>query len=480
MSRLIILFFVITAVTSIPLRAQAVFFDFEEWQENVLYDEPQNFLTLNFLSFFAALRPNVTQVPGVRGNAVRIENLQSLFDSTVIPGMLANFDIANFPHGGQAFPIVPDSLSGYIRFNLQPGDTGIIALVFKRAGVPVSVNIFPLFGAIDTFFFFQAPLQPSFIPPDSVLFLIAPSNLSDIAHDGSFIEIDEFKFVNSRQQQLANSSFELFETISFEEPEQWATPNLFSVISRRRPVVSKSTESFEENYSMRVENVQVNNYTLGMHDVFHGAFVGESGFGIPQPLPFSATGELSLSCHYKYRANHQDTGWLVLRPFYFDRATSERVFHEIVAIPLTESPNFIRAERKYKIPAGLRVDSVYFEVYAGNYFEGMDTLIEGNPKPGSTLWIDAISLSETVDVDNFSEELQLYPNPATDYLTLRVPEGKANIQYRIYNQQAQLMQVNSVKNASEIRFTITPLKAGTYLLEQRDGNSSRWFPFIKK
>lgn len=107
-----------------------------------LYEEPKNFTTLNFQSYFSSLATNVTKIVGVKGNGVRLEATRGILDTTVTPAFITNGDISNIPYGGVPINRMPDSLTGFIRTNFASGDTGVLAIFFKRVGIPISINIF--------------------------------------------------------------------------------------------------------------------------------------------------------------------------------------------------------------------------------------------------------------------------------------------------------------------------------------------------
>ncbi|MBK7466022.1 MAG: hypothetical protein IPJ43_03965 [Saprospiraceae bacterium] len=171
-----------------------------------------------------------------------MEATRGILDTTVTPAFITNGDISNIPYGGVPINRMPDSLTGFIRTNFASGDTGVLAIFFKRVGIPISINIFPITQNIATFTRFSIPLSPSAIAPDTVFFLLSSGSL-DRPKQGSWIEVDEINLTNSNIQ-MPNSSFENWEPIEIEEPLEWATPNLIPTLLRSKVPVTKTTDAF--------------------------------------------------------------------------------------------------------------------------------------------------------------------------------------------------------------------------------------------
>ena len=93
--------------------SQNIEYDFESWQKSQLYEEPKNFTTLNFQSYFSSLATNVTKIVGVKGNGVRLEATRGILDTTVTPAFITNGDISNIPYGGAPINRMPDRIHSH-------------------------------------------------------------------------------------------------------------------------------------------------------------------------------------------------------------------------------------------------------------------------------------------------------------------------------------------------------------------------------
>lgn len=440
---------------------QGYIFNFEDWQKYDLYEEPAVFETVNFQSYFSTFSPNVTKVNGPVGNAIRLENKRAMFDTTIVPGLIYLGDLVNLPNGGFPYNKVPDSLSGIIRYNMVANDTGFMVLVFKRIGFPVSFNVFPIVGSLDKFTRFSLPLIPSGIDPDTVFFLLASGNL-DNPKEGSFIELEELSFPNTLKQ-MPNHNFEQWEEVSFEEPEQWATANLISSLLRLPPTVVKSSDANEGNYSLQLEHRQINK--LGVNLSAGYCAIGETGSGQPTALPFKAN-QLKVSYSYKYQPKGLDTAWLVVRAVRYNPQIGGRELVHLYASPLLASSTYKSID--YTSPNFINEsDSIYIEIYAGNYYPGMPADKIGTPKQGSKLWFDNLQVRPTSasSVEVSYNTISISPQPANDFIEINLQEKMLG--YRILDAQGILLleKDHLTPEENKKRIQTDQLNSGRYFIQ---------------
>jgi len=129
---------------------------------------------------------------------------------------------------------------------------------------------------------------------------------------------------------------------------------------------------------------------------------------------------------------------------------------------------------------------------AGTYNTGSDLVLPARSlvtlQAGGTALKSASTdpdvLPEMEKPDN-SKNLVVYPNPASDYLYVTIPqeyEGSAG-KVKVYNQSGQIMVEEKIDNligSEQYEFDISNLSAGVYLIELSSGDNSHVQRFMKK
>ena len=111
------------------------------------------------------------------------------------------------------------------------------------------------------------------------------------------------------------------------------------------------------------------------------------------------------------------------------------------------------------------VQNVYFVFGAGNI--NVDFF---------TLNYDASSLSVS---DNIEAQINYYPNPVSDALTIAMPNGDFN-QYTIIDVSGKVIKKETIQNGlREVKLSVSDLSKGIYLIKLK-GIKNRTFKFIKK
>lgn len=92
-----------------------------------------------------------------------------------------------------------------------------------------------------------------------------------------------------------------------------------------------------------------------------------------------------------------------------------------------------------------------------------------------------ISTAAGIDVKNINLEHSVYPNPATDYLTLKVEEVElSTLKFQLFDMQGKLIKSSKLtSNITTIKLENLP--ASTYLLKVSDNQKLvKTFKIIKK
>ncbi|PLX08698.1 MAG: hypothetical protein C0596_05185 [Marinilabiliales bacterium] len=86
---------------------------------------------------------------------------------------------------------------------------------------------------------------------------------------------------------------------------------------------------------------------------------------------------------------------------------------------------------------------------------------------GSVVYIDYVRLGNTqltgIEAQNIISDFEIYPNPASDYLTLESSNRQDNETLLIYNSSGQLIKSFKLDN-DRMRISIEDLSSGIYFL----------------
>ena len=89
-----------------------------------------------------------------------------------------------------------------------------------------------------------------------------------------------------------------------------------------------------------------------------------------------------------------------------------------------------------------------------------------------------ISTTVGINETSINLEMSVYPNPTTDYLTLKV-EDNSNLSYQLYDLQGKVIE-NKKVNANSTIITMEALPKATYFLRVTDNkNTVKTFKVIK-
>lgn len=356
----------------------------------------------------------------------------------------------------------PDSIVGYYKCNVQPGDSAGLVLIFSISGSPIYFETFAFTGSQNSWARFAFPLN-SPLTPDSVFIGAASSNAINGFNitPGSWLMLDSLHFVGSGiTQQLPNLNFENWTNISYEEPDEWATLN---AITSKDSVfaVTKTTDSYSQTYAMKIESINPNIPYVEM------ATSGEFGQnGTIGGDPYNGLAIDTLQGYYKYSVSGVDTAGLVL------------IFRSGGSITglsgkmLTPTSNYTKFEVPFSIaqvPDSFRID------LTPSYIGMM----------GSELYVDELvfkSILTSLDQKSaLLKNINLFPNPTKTQLNLEwISEAKQmNIEIidglgRVYQSYSNL-----TKSGKRV-FDVSQLSSGLYFLRIKLDNEVISRRFVKE
>lgn len=278
--------------------------DFETWQ-SVDINEPTGAVTANlemFHRYGGSGQFLVTKVTDSHSGmyACKAETKVINNDTTfgyVVFGKTGE----NGPEGGYPYTQKPDSIVGWYKSNIVSSDSALLLVSFSLNGAPVYQNMFFLKGTHSTYTRFSFPLNlPTGFTCDTTLVGFASSNpfTEFVARPGSWITMDDISFVGTGiTQQIPNSNFESWNTLTFEKPTEWLT--LFDYLNNGS--VSKTTDKYAGVFAANIKTIQIGGNILNV--TFNGQQSDNGPIG-GQPFTLNAD---TLIGYYKYTPQGIDT-----------------------------------------------------------------------------------------------------------------------------------------------------------------------------
>ncbi|MCD4665492.1 MAG: PCMD domain-containing protein, partial [Bacteroidales bacterium] len=315
---------------------------FEDWTNQVLFEEPDQFTSSNILSYPSIGEPNVTKTTDAySGNyAVRLETVavdeESLTGAIFIgePGDEAVI-------GGVPFTERPDSIKGYAKYNVPAGDTAYVLALFKKLGIPLGICLVPFVGEQTEYQQFSMAVQwlNPILSPDTLATGVLSSSMFSEPIPGSWIIVDSIHFVGA-STPYPNGSFEDWNTFSSEEPDNWFTSNIFTLLAGEASV-TKSEDSYEGNFAVRIEStLTMWDDTLGL--VTNGTFGDDGPMG---GMPVDNIPDV-LSGYYKYTPVGPDTALAAIALYHYNETTgmTETLEENLIKLPAAEDYTYFEIE----------------------------------------------------------------------------------------------------------------------------------------
>jgi len=393
----------------------------------------------------------VTQItPGFSGNyAVRLErdSVNQQMPGAIIYG---NPDDEGFS-GGIPFADRPDSLVGYFNYNIEPGDSAWVMIYFKLNGTPVSNDLYYITGDHSSGFVRLAFMVNylSELTPDSLILGITSTNPNGDTGFGYLIA-DELSFTNT-SLLLPNGDFELWNSQTTEEPNNWFTPNFMLPIGSSLPVTKTTDHNFGE-YAIRIENILTPNGW-----VYGWAFTGPQGETGPLPGFPVTIKDSTLNGYYKFFPQNGDPMVIGVKMFEAGAEVGGGYFVNYSTVteytPFTTMINYNNGYTGTPDSA-----TILLLAFAGGQ----------SPLGNSVLYVDDLSFDALI---NYDPELKpkvpkvyLYPNPAHDYVMFDLGDSQNYpVEIQIYSLLGKLLKSETaVQNRYEMN--IRDLNTGVYLV----------------
>jgi hypothetical protein len=309
--------------------------------------------------------------------------------------------------GGVPFNESPDSVKGYAKYNILPGDSAFLYVFFKLAGNPIGVSFTNFTGSQNSYVQFESNIMWFGPPvmPDTMAVAIISSSPETSVNAGNYIILDNLSLIGSTGQ-IPNGDFEYWTPAGSEEPDNWLTSNAASMNSGG-PSVTKTTDAYEGQYAARLENMVIMNSDT-MSFITNG-HIGQNGPEGGMPVTHNPD---KLSFYYKYFPVGPDTALAALISYRYDATGDSTVKIEEIYVNLNSVSNYTYFEIQATYDSVPLADTVNIAFSAGNVEE--DTAYVG---VGSVLYVDDVQLTfkpkiNIQELEKLFKKSIVYPNPA--------------------------------------------------------------------
>lgn len=469
------LFALLTAFNPV-LKGQAISNSgFEMWSDIQYYEEPVGYTTTNVVTYYAGDGANVTKSTDAYSGsyALRLETIDGS-DGVVEGAAFIGKPAEGSFTGGIPYDDRPDSLTGYVKYNVAENDTAYVAAIFKKFGVPIGVSFGQFTGVQNSYQYFSIQVEwlVPIISPDTLAIALISSSIFAEPVAGNVLFVDDIQFVGTAAP-FPNGDFEDWIDLSAEEPDDWRTTNVFTIPASSTSV-SKSTDSHSGSYAAKIES-QVTNWgdTLGFITNGYIADDGPAG-GMPvEDIPAMLTG------YYKYAPTGQDTALAGLTLYHYNPATGSTDVLENAFIKLPPASDYTYFEIQvdyYSLP---EPDTVNIAFGSGNFdepgaFIGL----------GSTLIVDDIDITFKPHIVSVADqpagsEAKIYPNPVRETLFIEIK----NVLHQpaelvLFNAEGHIVYSKTIRDPGVSALQVDPLPAGLYFYRLNIGRFSQKGKFI--
>jgi hypothetical protein len=273
-------------------------------------------------------------------------------------------------------------------------------------------------------------------------------------------------------QTIPNTGFETWVDYTiYEDPSGWGTSNVYT-FGGIPETVTKSTTAHSGTYAAKIETVLGDLDLDGTDDTIGGniavgSFDLQSGEAI-DGVPFTDRPD-SLAAWCKYAPQGGDHFMIVVFLYKWNSGNGSR---DVIASGVYASADALADYTR--IPIHLDYESADTPDTVSILIT-TNTLGTGTTTPGTALWVDDLSFV-TNDVTAAPEhtivtELQYYPNPANQALTVIAPK---NTTLQVYNALGMLVETLKAGASEKLTIHTAGYRNGVYFLKTESGQLERF------
>ncbi len=469
-------FFTLVAIifiSSFTANAQEILnSDFEDWFNQQYFEDPDEFISTNVMTFFVGGEPNVTKTTdAVAGSyALQLETVET--DEGPVAGavFIGEPGDGGFA-GGIPYAERPDSMNFFAKFDVAPMDTAYVAVLFKKFGAPIGICFAQLTGTQDTYLEYSLPviwLVP-IISPDTMATGIISSSLFSMPTIGSTITVDSITLPGA-SIPYPNNSFEYWTEFASEEAEYWTSSNIFTMPASDVSV-TKTSDSYVGDFAIRIENM-VTMWEDTMGFITNGTIGDDGPTG---GMPVEDVPDI-LSGYYKYEPVGQDSALAGMFLTYYNEelGVTEILDSAYMTLPAASDYTYFEIPCEYySLP---EPDTVNIAFASGNLdgeFVGL----------GSVLHVDALDITfkpHIVAVGENEKKIEnVYPNPAHEKVFFEMAElMHQQVFVTVYNSTGQAVVNQEFGSNASLSLDVDHLPTGVYMYHIKVGQKYYQGKFI--
>jgi hypothetical protein len=353
---------------------------FENWTLTDFFEEPASYSTSNSLSFMFGDTANVIKSSDSQSGsfAARLETLA--LGSDTIPGlMMIGRLVGETIAGGVPFNDRPDSLTGYVKYDMAGSDELYILCLFTRGGLPIGTVEGSFTGTQSNYTRISIPVEwfVPFLNPDTLKVIMANTSDVEAGTAGSVAWFDNFQFAGTTLP-FPNGGFEDWAMISSEEPDGWTTLNYLTNTSGP-PYATRTNESYSGSWAIRISNTpSFVGETIGY--LTNGNFIGFDWAG---GMPVDQNPQ-KISGYYKYDPVGNDSAQAGIFSSVFDPTGDSSVVLDYQLVQLPAASDYTYFEVMLDYNGALIADTLNISFSAGLFGTVMN--------PGSVLLLDELAV----------------------------------------------------------------------------------------
>ena len=443
------IYILVLSILSFSIKAQIPNASFENWTTST-YTVPLGWRTYG----------KITQAQPSTNGSYALKMERDLTNPNEPGAIIYGNPEGNIFTGGIPFNSRPDSLVANFKYDIAAGDSAWVLCFFKKNGIFISEDMYYLKGSNPSSFQRKSYKinYNSSDTPDSLIIGFTSTN-PDANYQGGYVIIDDIHFIGT-SSMVPNGDFESWTTVSSESLDNWETSNNISL-----PIqpVTKTTDKYDGNYAVRIENVTTPGGLLEGY-----MLAGPQGQNGPAP-GFSVSARYAgLHGYYKFAPQNQDTMSIGVVMFNNGNAVGWGFFENKFA---ANSYTYFDININYDMMfTGVPDSATIFALpFVGGSF----------PHGNSVLKIDALGFNPPIstsvtEINSKQPELLIFPNPANNFTTINYYKtNSANITLYIYNSNGALVdrieRSNESVGAYSFKYDLTNYPSGIYSVYYKDG-----------
>ncbi|MGM0613199.1 MAG: T9SS type A sorting domain-containing protein [Bacteroidota bacterium] len=435
--------------------------DFENWSQDTLYEDPQDYLTLNFQSAVMGSPPGATKTTDSYSGNYALKLTTRKINGEIIPGLLTTGNLNNFEQG-VPYTDKPDSIFLNVKENLAPGDTASAFIMFTAMSNTIGMAQINFSDSATSYQTYSKEINwyiPS-LTPDSATLVIMTTGFMENASPGSNIIVDNISF-GSGYADLPNNDFENWNIKTSEKPDSWLSSNALTDASS--PSVEKSNDSYSGNYAAKItSSLTFTNDTMGF--LTNGragvTMASEGGYYVWKNPDM-------LSGYYKYSPDGPDSAFVSVYS-YSKNQNNDLILVESNVVKLPQANNYTLFEVPLNYNDWPIVDTVNISFGSGNFI-GQNSYTG----LGSELYIDDLSMAyKTTSIEESKDNpLKIAPNPAQGKVLIDLAQNKFH-ELKIISIDGQLLENINIKGKNQITLNTNEYPRGMVLLKFTGNNAS--------